>query len=45
LIGVQLSRSFAIELGYRHLYVDYENDGFVYKADTSGPIIGERFTF
>jgi hypothetical protein len=31
--------------GYRHLEVDYENDGFVWDVDLSGPIIGATITF
>jgi hypothetical protein len=31
--------------GYRHLYIDYDNDGFIWKGSLSGPIIGVRFQF
>jgi hypothetical protein len=32
-------------IGYRHLYIDYDNDGFIWKGSLSGPIIGVRFQF
>jgi hypothetical protein len=35
----------ALEAGYRHLAVDYEDDGFVYDVSLSGPIIGASFRF
>jgi hypothetical protein len=27
-------------IGYRHISVDYENDGFIWDVEMSGPIIG-----
>lgn len=32
-------------IGYRHLDVDYRNDGFVWDVRLSGPILGVRFRF
>jgi hypothetical protein len=36
---------FSVRAGYRHLAVDYENDGFVWDVDLSGPIVGATFRF
>jgi hypothetical protein len=36
---------FSVRAGYRHLAVDYENDGFVWDVDLSGPIVGAVFRF
>jgi hypothetical protein len=32
-------------LGYRHLYIDYNSDSFIWKGSLSGPILGVRFQF
>ena len=44
-IGYNINECWSIMGGYRHLYIDYENDGFVYDTDTSGPIIGGLYKF
>jgi opacity protein-like surface antigen len=44
-LGFQISRSFALELGYRYLCIDYQNGDFIFEASASGPMIGARFTF
>jgi hypothetical protein len=36
---------FSARAGYRHLDVDYEDDGFVWDVELSGPIIGASFHF
>lgn len=41
----RISNSVALEAGYRYLAVDYEDDGFVFDAAMSGPIIGASFNF
>jgi hypothetical protein len=33
------------QIGYRYLSVDYENDGFVWDVEMSGPIIGLTIRF
>ncbi len=35
----------ALEAGYRHLAVDFEDDGFVFDAALSGPLIGASLRF
>lgn len=35
-------RAFA---GWRYLYTDYENDGFVFKTDLNGPVLGATYQF
>ncbi len=44
-LGFQLSRGFALECGYRHLFVDYQSDDFLFRTETSGPFVGGRFNF
>ena len=36
------SRAFA---GWRYLYTDYENDGFVFKTELNGPVLGATYNF
>ena len=31
--------------GYRYLYLDYENDGFVFDLAQHGPLVGAYFQF
>ncbi|MGF1562991.1 MAG: hypothetical protein ACFB3T_12525 [Geminicoccaceae bacterium] len=35
----------ALAIGWRHLQVDYDNDGFVFDATQSGPLVGLAFRF
>ena len=35
-------RAFA---GWRYLYTDYENNGFVFKTDLNGPVLGATYNF
>jgi hypothetical protein len=44
-LGYQFSDWFSARVGYRHLEVDYEDDGFVWDVALSGPIIGANFRF
>ena len=44
-VGYHINECWSIVGGYRHLYIDYEDDGFVYDTDTSGPILGGVYTF
>ena len=39
------SDSVTLEVGYRYLAVDYDDDGFVFDIAMQGPIIGARFRF
>lgn len=45
LLGYQLSRSWKIRGGYRHLYIDRENDGQLYDFEMSGFIAGISYQF
>jgi len=42
-LGYAFSESRSMILGYRYLKIDYENDGFLYDVELSGPMGG--FTF
>ena len=44
-LGYDINESFSLMAGYRHLYVDYSNKGFVYDTSTSGFIVGLAWTF
>ena len=44
-LGYRFNDRFAARAGYRHLAVDYEDDGFVWDVDLSGPILGASFRF
>ncbi|PVB60519.1 hypothetical protein DCO57_16845 [Labrenzia sp. 011] len=36
---------FSVSLGYKALYVDYDNDGHVFQSTLSGPVAGVTFRF
>jgi len=44
-LGYRFNDWFSARAGYRHLDVDYENDGFVWDVEMSGPIVGATFRF
>jgi len=44
-LGVELSNSFGLTFGYRYLYLDYENEGFIYDLAQHGPLVGVQFRF
>lgn len=44
-IGYQAWDWFAPVIGYRYLSVDYDNDGFLYDVEMSGPLIGGVIRF
>ncbi len=44
-VQYQLADWVALEAGYRHLAVDFEDDGYVFDAALSGPLIGGTFRF
>jgi len=44
-IQYELEDWIALEAGYRHLAVDFEDDGFVFDAALSGPLIGASLRF
>jgi hypothetical protein len=44
-LGYQFNDSVSARAGYRHVDVDYENDGFVWDVEMSGPIVGAIFRF
>lgn len=41
----QINDRFGVNFGWRHLEVDYENDGVVFDVRQSGPVIGATFRF
>lgn len=44
-VGYDVGRHFSLELGWRYLSIDYEEDDFVFDAALSGPTVGMGFTF
>jgi len=44
-LGYQMRDNMTVELGYRHLSIDYQSGGFVYDTDMSGPYLGLGLTF
>jgi hypothetical protein len=44
-LGYRLTDRIVARAGYRHLAVDYDDGGFVYDVDLSGPILGVSFRF
>ncbi len=39
-LGLELHENLGVELGYRHLHVDYEGDDLDYEIMTTGPTLG-----
>ncbi|HSK38333.1 MAG TPA: hypothetical protein VK943_01065 [Arenibaculum sp.] len=44
-LGYRFSDWFSARIGYRHIDVDYDQDGFVWDVRLSGPIIGATVRF
>jgi len=44
-LGYQFNDWLSARAGYRRLEVDYEDDGFVWDVELSGPIVGATFRF
>lgn len=44
-VGYQCTSQTAVELGYRHLYVDYRDGDFIYDVDTSGAMVSLIYHF
>ncbi|MBK1792645.1 outer membrane beta-barrel protein [Persicirhabdus sediminis] len=44
-LSYDINECWSIIAAYRNQYIDYSNDGFVYKTDTSGPVLGASYTF
>jgi hypothetical protein len=44
-IGYQFNDWLSTRAGYRHLEVDYQDDGFIWDVELSGPIVGATFRF
>jgi len=44
-LGYQMKENTTLELGYRHLSIDYESGGFSMDASMSGPYLGLGVTF
>ena len=44
-LGCQVTRSIYAELGFRYLYYDYDDGGFLYKVSTYGPQITAGINF
>jgi opacity protein-like surface antigen len=44
-VGYDLSDRFSVAFGYRHLDVDFEDDGFTFDVATSGPALGASIRF
>lgn len=44
-VGYQFNDSISAAAGYRHMAVDYHQDGFVFDVNLSGPVIGMTISF
>lgn len=44
-LGVDLTRQVSAEFGYRYMFVDYENNGFLFRANMPGVYAGLGVTF
>lgn len=44
-VNYQFNEAWALSVGYRHLYVDYDKDDFLYDMALSGPLVGVSFKF
>jgi hypothetical protein len=44
-LGYRVTDRIVVRAGYRHLEVDYDDGGFVYDVELSGPIFGVSFRF
>lgn len=44
-IGYEFNQTVSALAGYRHLAVDYDNSGFSYDVELSGPVIGATIRF
>jgi hypothetical protein len=44
-VGYRIKDWLWIRAGYQHLMVDYEDDGFIYDVEMTGPILGLGFRF
>jgi len=44
-VGYSINDCWTLIGGYRHQYVDYENDGFLYDLNIGGPILGAVYNF
>lgn len=44
-LGYQIADWVSAVVGYRHLYVNRRNDGFVFDAQLTGPVLGAVFKF
>jgi opacity protein-like surface antigen len=44
-VNWQFAQHFSAKLGYRYLYQDYENNGFVWKMAAYGPYLGLGIRF
>lgn len=44
-LGYQVNDRWSVVGGYRHLYIDYEEDDFLYDTDTGGFMLGSIITF
>ena len=44
-LGYRFNDWISARAGYRHLDVDYKDDGFVWDVELSGPIVGATFRF
>ncbi|MEA2068611.1 MAG: hypothetical protein U9P12_05370 [Verrucomicrobiota bacterium] len=45
MLNYDVKEWFALLAGYRHMSVDYDNGGFVYDVEMSGPVLGAAFKF
>lgn len=44
-VNYVLNDRWSVSAGYKHLAVDYDNDGYVFDVDLSGPVLGVTYRF
>lgn len=44
-VNYVVNDSWSVSAGYKHLSVDYDDDGYVFDVDLSGPVLGATYRF
>lgn len=44
-VNYTINDNWSVSAGYKHLSVDYDNDGYVFDVDLSGPVLGATYRF
>ncbi|MER9477154.1 hypothetical protein [Mesorhizobium sp. M0520] len=44
-VNYLLTDQFSVSAGYKHLPIDYDDEGYVFDATLSGPVLGITYRF